>query len=269
MKKNLLTILVVLTAFFMTDLAMGQFDRTNRISMYVKAENGHPANTIYLGCPAYIYVSVRGEGYLANFDDPLQYVFMGVSFSNLSGTNSLIEPVTKEDWIILLPEFDQSYNSFNEYFDDLSPDSLATTLWVSPEYSGSRVEIAKFLVRPTALGTLRIDTASIKISNDPTPTLFLLQSRVVTVRDVLDFSFPDIEIIAGPSDDDDGDGYLNQCDNCPTHYNPDQEDINGNGVGDVCETGVKGDLNCDGGCNVGDAVYLINYVFKGGPPPCQ
>ncbi|MEE9443298.1 MAG: SMP-30/gluconolactonase/LRE family protein [candidate division Zixibacteria bacterium] len=30
-----------------------------------------------------------------------------------------------------------------------------------------------------------------------------------------------------------------------------------------------GDANCDGQCNVGDAVYLINHVFKGGPAPCQ
>ncbi len=30
-----------------------------------------------------------------------------------------------------------------------------------------------------------------------------------------------------------------------------------------------GDANCDSDCNVGDAVYLINYVFKGGPAPCE
>ena len=30
-----------------------------------------------------------------------------------------------------------------------------------------------------------------------------------------------------------------------------------------------GDANCDGDCNVGDAVYLINYVFKGGSEPCS
>ncbi len=29
-----------------------------------------------------------------------------------------------------------------------------------------------------------------------------------------------------------------------------------------------GDANCDGSSNVGDAVYLINFVFKGGPQPC-
>lgn len=30
---------------------------------------------------------------------------------------------------------------------------------------------------------------------------------------------------------------------------------------------VCGDANGDGGVNVGDAVYIINYVFRGGPPP--
>jgi len=30
---------------------------------------------------------------------------------------------------------------------------------------------------------------------------------------------------------------------------------------------AAGDANCDGECNVGDAVYLISYVFKGGPAP--
>ncbi len=30
----------------------------------------------------------------------------------------------------------------------------------------------------------------------------------------------------------------------------------------------SGDANCDCTGNVGDAVYLINYVFLGGPPPC-
>ncbi|MCP4566750.1 MAG: hypothetical protein GY841_04115 [FCB group bacterium] len=29
-----------------------------------------------------------------------------------------------------------------------------------------------------------------------------------------------------------------------------------------------GETNCDGAINVGDAVYLINYVFKSGPEPC-
>jgi hypothetical protein len=31
----------------------------------------------------------------------------------------------------------------------------------------------------------------------------------------------------------------------------------------------SGDVNGDGTVNIGDAVYLINYIFKGGPAPVQ
>jgi len=31
---------------------------------------------------------------------------------------------------------------------------------------------------------------------------------------------------------------------------------------------AAGDANCDGECNVADAVYLINYTFNSGPEPC-
>ena len=32
---------------------------------------------------------------------------------------------------------------------------------------------------------------------------------------------------------------------------------------------VCGDANLDGNVDVGDAVFLINYVFLGGPPPAE
>ena len=32
---------------------------------------------------------------------------------------------------------------------------------------------------------------------------------------------------------------------------------------------ASGDANCDGTVNVTDAVYLIQYIFAGGPPPCD
>jgi hypothetical protein len=31
---------------------------------------------------------------------------------------------------------------------------------------------------------------------------------------------------------------------------------------------AAGDVNCDGTINVSDVVYLINYLFISGPPPC-
>lgn len=32
---------------------------------------------------------------------------------------------------------------------------------------------------------------------------------------------------------------------------------------------AAGDVNCDGKATVSDVVYTINYLFKGGPKPCQ
>jgi hypothetical protein len=36
----------------------------------------------------------------------------------------------------------------------------------------------------------------------------------------------------------------------------------------IVSTYICGDANCDSTLNVGDAVYLMNYTFKFGPPPC-
>lgn len=66
--------------------------------------------------------------------------------------------------------------------------------------------------------------------------------------------------------DYDTDTVPDSCDNCPEVANPGQEDENENGIGDVCDF-VCGDANGDENVNVGDAVFLINYVFKGGPAP--
>jgi hypothetical protein len=41
-------------------------------------------------------------------------------------------------------------------------------------------------------------------------------------------------------DDSDCDGVTDALDNCPDSYNPNQEDANGNGVGNVCDTGGGG-----------------------------
>jgi len=55
-------------------------------------------------------------------------------------------------------------------------------------------------------------------------------------------------------------------DNCPDVYNPDQADSDGDGEGDACEF-VCGDVNSDDRVNVLDAVFLVSYIFKGGPQP--
>lgn len=87
-----------------------------------------------------------------------------------------------------------------------------------------------------------------------------------------------------PCTDIDGDGFgnpgyaANTCpeDNCPFTYNPSQDDTDGNGIGDACDAGccvapVRGNVDGDAGeaVNVSDLSYLVDYLFKLGPPaPC-
>lgn len=68
--------------------------------------------------------------------------------------------------------------------------------------------------------------------------------------------------------DPDGDNLPNWDDNCPDDYNPDQLDHDGDGLGDICDI-VYGDANGDWSVNIGDAVFLINYVFGQGQPPAS
>jgi CubicO group peptidase (beta-lactamase class C family) len=69
--------------------------------------------------------------------------------------------------------------------------------------------------------------------------------------------------------DFDGDSWPDSCDNCPRHYNPEQLDSNGNGIGDACDW-LCGDADGSGGdppVDIDDVVYLIAYIFSGGPAP--
>ncbi len=67
-------------------------------------------------------------------------------------------------------------------------------------------------------------------------------------------------------EDTDEDGIGNACDNCPNAYNPDQIDSDDDGTGDACEF-ICGDANGDERLNVGDAVFLIAHIFNDGPAP--
>jgi hypothetical protein len=46
--------------------------------------------------------------------------------------------------------------------------------------------------------------------------------------------------------DGDGDGVLDQADNCPATYNPEQVDLDGDGMGDVCDLDLDGDEVANG-----------------------
>jgi hypothetical protein len=69
-----------------------------------------------------------------------------------------------------------------------------------------------------------------------------------------------------PAADADNDGVGDLCDNCPEDHNPDQTDTDGDGVGDACQM-ICGDADGNDIVNISDAVYLISYIFGGGPAP--
>ncbi len=67
-------------------------------------------------------------------------------------------------------------------------------------------------------------------------------------------------------EDSDSDGVGDSCDNCINTYNPDQADEDQDGIGDLCEW-IYGDADGNGMIDIDDAVYIIQYIFAGGPAP--
>jgi hypothetical protein len=66
--------------------------------------------------------------------------------------------------------------------------------------------------------------------------------------------------------DSDGDLVGDVCDNCPDNYNPGQEDSDADGIGDACDF-ICGDIDGNGQTDMLDILYLISYLYKGGPAP--
>jgi len=95
----------------------------------------------------------------------------------------------------------------------------------------------------------------------------------VSILGVGEFAQLSVDIEIFEYADFDGDSVVNAADNCPLTFNPGQEDINSNGIGDACENcclGDRGDVNGDGNeADILDLTYLVDYVFRGGlAPPC-
>ncbi|MCH9032390.1 MAG: thrombospondin type 3 repeat-containing protein, partial [candidate division Zixibacteria bacterium] len=77
--------------------------------------------------------------------------------------------------------------------------------------------------------------------------------------------------------DSDSDGLGNVCDNCKLHFNPAQIDDDGDSYGNDCDPcpfdfsntccTLRGDPDNSGDVNIGDAIYIVEFVFQDGPAP--
>jgi hypothetical protein len=66
--------------------------------------------------------------------------------------------------------------------------------------------------------------------------------------------------------DFDEDGVGDLCDNCVEVFNPNQNDLDGDNIGDACDY-FCGDADGSRDIDIDDVVYVITYIFSGGPPP--
>ena len=73
------------------------------------------------------------------------------------------------------------------------------------------------------------------------------------------------------TDDIDEDGIVDEEDNCPNAYNPEQSDVDEDGFGDLCDscmtTPIPGDVIQDSLISVNDIVRTVSVILNMGNPP--
>jgi hypothetical protein len=132
-----------------------------------------------------------------------------------------------------------------------------------PNDSGAYGAIVTF--SPTATDNCRAITIN---TSPPSGSLFDMGTttvEVIATDEVGNASICYFEVTVVLNDPD-NDGIASWDDNCPEIFNPQQEDSDGDGIGNICDW-LIGDANGDNQINVGDAVFVIGYVFNGAPAP--
>lgn len=152
---------------------------------------------------------------------------------------SLVSPEGTEV-ILVSSRFDPGDNYTNTVFDDDASDPLSSG---SAPYTGS--------FRPEGI----LSNFNAELSNGD------WELRIVDLgaADLGTLDNWSIEICGSEPADSDGDGFNDVEDNCPSIFNDDQADLDGDGLGDVCDPDIDGDgvLNDDDDCDdtpLGDSI---------------
>ncbi|MCH7877762.1 MAG: hypothetical protein IH914_00410 [candidate division Zixibacteria bacterium] len=211
---------------------------SGEIRLEVFAEDGHGKDTLFVNQTGRVHMI-----FSSNFPVVLGVAHFQIKSSPGPGTQYLtlrVDDVTFNPVVSFM-----DFKVFNpEQQNGTSPDTMLMVVLdktFANGVVGQDLDIGYFEITPTLQGTLSLDTTVNVRSLDP--SLFVLGSAgfpIVTVRDSLDFSFSDIAVVcAGASSHDfsdvDCDGILNVFDNCPSSFNPNQEEFDTTaGAGNAC-----------------------------------
>jgi len=174
--------------------------------------------------------------------------------SDLNGVGDMCEglPTTVLGFLELLIEYQEGYTAFNNTFEDIKT-QLETSC---NEESIFRTQI---LLSFSVAITTGIGENSNYISNYLANILneeelaaefqILSENSMSLAEEIMNY-IVDLETNGCPTEqpitDTDGDDIADEEDNCPLVANPDQEDADENGIGDVCEEPVVVDTDSDG-----------------------
>ncbi|MBI5119339.1 hypothetical protein HZA56_22955, partial [Candidatus Poribacteria bacterium] len=78
-----------------------------------------------------------------------------------------------------------------------------------------------------------------------------------------------LRALSGPENDQDGDGFIDPVDNCPTTPNADQADLDNDHAGDACDCDADGDTHNNTSCAGDDCNDLDADMWPSAPEQCD
>jgi photosystem II stability/assembly factor-like uncharacterized protein len=172
-----------------------------------------------------VFISTYGLGIFSGFFQDSEPTF------TMNSTTKSLEILVGEK-----KSFDVDYKVYNNFNEE-----IVFSLEGAPENSNIIYDPKKKLV-VNSDGKLKVE---LKIDQNSDVGSYSLKLKAVSTS-----KSRELKIDLKVTSDSDNDGILYEMDNCPNTANADQADMDGDGVGDVCDDDIDGDgiLNADDNC---------------------